>query len=262
VPDDTPRRTAAPALRPMGPVRTLATALELYRRHWRTLLAIVAVAVPLAVSLPSSKAVPLQGGQFHVIVHHRVVATAGSRTITVLGVLITIVALLGFAVVVGAVVRAAAAAVAGEDLGIGRSYRYGIGQAWPLLQVILMSGLLTALGFVLLVVPGIIVGVLLAVSVPALVVEGRRGRDALSRSWNLVQGRWLHSFGTILGTWLLLGLTVNLVTTAVGGFGHGWLAQTVAQALSITLTMPFAALVGVLLFLDLRARREPMDTLA
>ena len=167
--------------------------------------------------------------------------------------------MLGFAVVAGAVTRAAVAAVAGEDLGIRRSYRFAVGRVWPLFLVLVLTWLLTMLGFVLFVVPGIVVGVLLAVSVPALVVEGTRVRDALVRSWNLVGGRWWHSFGTLLLTWLLLGLAVNLLDNAVGGLGHGWLAETVAQALSITLVTPFAVLVAVLLYLDLRARRESLD---
>jgi hypothetical protein len=151
------------------------------------------------------------------------------------------------------------AAVSGEDLGIRRGYGFGIGRVWPLLRVLLASCLLTMLGMVLLVVPGVIVGVLLVVSIPALVVEGGRARHALSRSLDLVGGQWWHTFGTVLLTWLLLGLAVNLVDYAVGGLGHGWLAETVAQALSITLVTPFAALVGVLLYHDLRARREPLD---
>jgi uncharacterized protein UPF0259 len=254
MPDGEPARTVASAVRPMGIGAILATALELYRRRWRTLLGVVAVAAPVAVSLPSTGAIPLQAGQFHVVVHHRVVAAAGSGMVAVLGVLTAVVALLGLAVVAGAVVRAAAAAAAGEDLGVGRSYRYGVGHLWPLTQVLLLTWLLTGLGIVLLVVPGVIVGVLLSVSVPALVVEGGRGLDALARSWDLVKGRWRHTFGTIVCTWLLLGLVVNLVVNGVERLGDGWLAQTVAQALAITLATPFAALVGVLLHLDLRAR--------
>jgi hypothetical protein len=188
-----------------------------------------------------------------------VVATGGSWADTAIVVLAVVAALLVFAVVVGAVTRAAATAVAGEDLGVRRSYGFGTGRIWPLLQVILMTWLATVLGFALLVVPGVFVGVVLAVSVPTLVVEGRQGWQALSRSWGLVGGEWWHTFGTVLLTWLLLGLVVNLVTNAVGGFGHGWLAQTVAQALAIALATPFAALVGVLRYLDLRARKEPLD---
>jgi hypothetical protein len=199
VPDDQTQQPAATALRPMRPGELLGTAFGLYRRHWRTLLAIMAVAVPPAVSFPSTKVLPGPGDEYQVIVHHRVVATGGSWTDTAIVVLAVVVVLLVFAVVVGAVtVAAAVAAVGGEDLGVRRSYRFGAGRIWPLLQVILL-------------------------------------------------------------TWLLLGLTVSLVSVAVGRFGHGWLAQTVAQALAIALTTPFAALVGVLLYLDLRARKEPLD---
>jgi hypothetical protein len=257
---DKTQPTAATALRPMRPTELLGTAFGLYRRRWRTLLAIVAIAVPLAVSFPSTKVIPGAGGEYHVLVHHRVVATGGSWADTAVVALAMLAAALVFAVVAGAVTRAAVAAVAGEDLGVRRSYRFGIVRVWPLLLVILLTWLPTMLGIVLFVVPGVIVGVLLAVSIPAQVVEGRRARAALSRSWKLVAGHWWHTFGTLLLTWLLLGLAANLVINAAGGLGHDWLVETIAQALSIVLVTPFAALVGVLLYLDLRARKEPLDT--
>jgi hypothetical protein len=253
-----PPPTAGTASQPMRPTAILGAAFGLYRRGWRTLLAIIALAAPVAVSFPSTRLRPGPGSGYQVIVHHRVVAAGGSWADTAVLVLAAVVALLAVAVVAGALTRAAVAAVAGEDLGVGRSYRFAIGRVWPLLQVLLVTWLLTMLGLVLLIVPGVVVGVLLVVSVPALVVEGGRGRDALSRSMSLVGGRWWHTFGTVLLTWVLLGLVVALVDAAAGGLSHGWLAQTVAQALSIILVTPFAALVGVLLYLDLRARRQAL----
>jgi hypothetical protein len=254
-----PPQTAAAAFQPMRTGAVLGSAFGLYRRYWRTLLPIIALAAPLAVSFPSTRLLPGPGSQYQVIVHHQVVATGASWAHTGVVALAAVAAVLVFAVVAGALTRAAVAAVAGEDLGIRRSYRFGIGRVWPLFQVLLSTWLLTMLGVVLLVVPGVIVGVLLAVSVPALVVEGRRGRHALARSVELVGGQWWHTFGAVLVTWLLLGLAVNLIDNAAEGLGHGWLAETIAQALSITLVTPFAALVGALLYLDLRARREPVD---
>jgi hypothetical protein len=257
--DDPTWHPAVTALPPMRPTELLGRALRLYRRRWRTLLTIMALAAPLAVSIPSTKALPGPGGEYQVIVHHRVVATADSWPDTALVVLAMLALLPAFAVVAGAVTRAAVDAVAGQDLGVARSYRFGIGRVWPLLQVTILTWLLTMLGLVLFVVPGVVVGVLLAVSVPALVAEGGRAREAIARSWRLVGGHWWRAFGTILLTWLLLALAVNLVINAVGGLGHGWLEETVAQALAITLATPFAALVAVLLYLDLRARAEAAD---
>jgi hypothetical protein len=255
--DDRPPAVAT-ILRPMRPTEILAAAFLLYRRRWRTLTAIMAVAVPLAVSVPSTRAIPAPGSEYQVMVHHRVVATTSSWAVTALLVLAVLVALLGLAVVVGAMARAAAAAAAGEDLGVRRSYRFGFARVWSLLVVIVTVWLLVGLG-TLLVVVGVIVGVTLAAAIPALAVEGGRPRGALSRSWRLVDGRWWHTFGTILLTWLLVGVAVNLIDSAAGGLADGWVAQTVAQALSIVLATPFIALVGVLLYLDLRARKEPLD---
>jgi hypothetical protein len=257
MPGHEPAPTAAVPFQPMGPGAILGAAFGSYRRRWPTLLAVMAVAVPIAVSVPSTRVMPGPGGEYRVVLHHRVVATGGSWAATAIVTLAMLAGVLALTVVAGAVTRAAAAAVAGEDLGVAPSYRFGIGRTWPLLGVLLTTWLCTVLGAVLLIVPGVVVGVLLAVAVPALVVEGLGARAALSRSLELVRGQWWHAFGTILLTWLLLGLAVNLVLNAVGGFGHGWLARTAAQALAILLATPYAALVGVLLHLDLRARKEP-----
>jgi hypothetical protein len=262
MPAHEPPPTATTASQPMRPTEIIGTALRLYRRHWRTLLPIIALAAPLAVSFPGTRVLPGPGSGYQVIVHHRVVATGGSWADTAVVALAAVVAVAVFAVVAGALTRAAVAAAAGEDLGIRRSYRFGTSRVWPLLLVLATSWLLTTFGALLLIIPGLIVGVLLVVSVPALVVEGGRARQALSRSVELVGGQWWHAFGTVLLAWVLLGLVVALVDTAVGTLGHGWLAETIAQALSITLVAPFAALVGVLLYLDLRARRESRDAAA
>lgn len=259
MPEREPPPTATTAFQPMRPTAIIGAALRLYRRRWRTLLAVVALAAPLAVSFPSTRVLPGPGRGYQVIVHHRAVATGGSWADTVVVALAAVVAVAVFAVVAGALTRAAVVAAAGEDLGIRQSYRFGTGRVWPLLLVLVTSWLLTTLGAVLLIVPGVIVGVLLVVSVPALVVEGGRARQALSRSVDLVGGQWWHTFGTVLLAWVLLGLVVALVDTAVGTLGHGWLAETVAQALAITLATPYAALVGVLLYLDLRARRAALE---
>jgi hypothetical protein len=245
------------AQRPPAPTAILGGALALYRRRWPTLLAIAAVGAPVVVSFPSTRVLPGPGSGYQVIVHHRAVATAGSWADTAVVALAAVVALLAVAVVAGALTRAALAAAAGEDLGVGRGYRYAIGRAWPLLQVLLLTWLAVTLGVVLFVLPGVIVGVLLAVAVPALVAEGGRGRDALGRSWSLVGGRWWRTFATILLTWLLVAVAVGLVELAGGLAGDGWLAQTVAQAVAVALAMPLAALVGSLLYLDLRDRPRP-----
>ena len=107
------------------------------------------------------------------------------------------------------------------------------------------------------IIPGIYIGVRLAVSTQALVVEGKRGTDAMRRSWELVGGHWWHAALTVLVAGLITGV-VNAVITAPFGTG-AWFIQGVAAAVATTVTLPYGALVGVLLYLDLRARKERLD---
>jgi hypothetical protein len=106
----------------------------------------------------------------------------------------------------------------------------------------------------LFIIPGIYLGVRLAVSIQALAVEGRRGTEAMGRSWGLVGGHWWHAFGTLLVAFLLTGI-VNAVITAPFG-ATGWFVQAVAATVTTVVTLPYGVLVGVLLYLDLRARKE------
>jgi hypothetical protein len=178
-------------------------------------------------------------------------------------------------VLTGAITRAVAAEVAGEDPSVEQSYRFGFHRLGSVLLISVLVGLATIGGlilatigglilsvgssgflilFVLFVIPGIYIGVRLAVSIEALVVEGRRGTEAMGRSWGLVGGHWWHAFGTLLVALLLIGI-VNAVITAPFG-ATGWFVQAVAAAVATVVTLPYGVLVGVLLYLDLRARKE------
>src|SRR4029434_6938634 len=114
--------------------------------------------------------------------------------------------LLMFLVLTGAITRAVAAEVAGEDPGVEQSYRFGFHRIWWVRLVSVRVGLATVGRLILLIIPGIYIGVRLAVSIEALVVEGRRGTQAMGRSWELVGGHWWHEFGALVVAALLTGL--------------------------------------------------------
>jgi hypothetical protein len=164
--------------------------------------------------------------------------------------------LLLYQVLTGAITRAIAAEVAGQDPGVEQSYRFGFARLGPILVVSILVGLATLAGLIVLIIPGIYIGVRLAVSTQALVVEGRRGTEAMGRSWGLVGGHWWHAAFTVL----LAGLLTEVVNAIAAPFGaSAWLAQAVGAAVATTVTLPYGALVGVLLYLDLRARKERLD---
>jgi hypothetical protein len=135
---------------------------------------------------------------------------------------------------------------------------YLSGLSGPLPQLAVVANLLV------IVVAGLYVGARLAVSVPAAAVEGRRWPQALTRSWSLVHGHWGHVAATLF--------QASLAAALVGGFlagwtaeltgllvGDAWLIRTLLQATVLSLVLPYLLFVWVLLYLDLRARKERLD---
>src|SRR5207247_10053021 len=83
------------------------------------------------------------------------------------------------------------------------------------------------------------------------------GCAALSRSWDLVRGRSWPVFGAIL----LVAVLVGLVNGILGApFVGSWLAQAVVAAVASVVTLPYSVLVGVLLYVDVRTRKEMLTT--
>jgi hypothetical protein len=108
-------------------------------------------------------------------------------------------------------------------------------------------------GLLLLIVPGIIVLTRLWTSIPALVIEDRRGREALRRSWNLVKGFSWPVFAAILVSGLLTGLFSSLLTAP---FPENEVGFAIGQMIAGILTTPYTALVGILIYFSLRVRKE------
>jgi hypothetical protein len=237
--------------RPMGIGEILSTAFQLYQRHWRTLLAIAAVVV-----VPFTLLQYLLGDQLRTrgeVTSHGVVETA-TWAVGIAGLVAALAGVVMFLVLTGAITRAVAAEVAGEDPGVEQSYRFGFHRLWSVLLVSVLVGLAIIGGLILFIIPGIYIGIRLCVSIETLVVEGRRGTQAMGRSFELVGGHWWHAFGILVVAGLLTGV-VNAVITAPFG-NTGWFVQAVAAAVATVVTLPYGVLVGVLLYLDLRARKE------
>jgi hypothetical protein len=244
-----PGQAALP--RPLRIGEILSTAFQLYRRHWRTLLAIAGVVV-----VPLTLLQYLLGDWLRSrgeVTSYQQISTA-TWAVGAAGLVAGLAGLLMYLVLTGAITRAVAAEVAGEDPSLEQSYRFGFHRLGSVLAVSVLVGLATIAGFILFIIPGIYIGIRLAVSVEALVVEGRRGSQAMGRSWALVGGHWWHAFGALVVAGLLTGLVNAVITTPFNN--TGWFVQAIAAAIATVITLPYGVLVGVLLYLDLRARKE------
>jgi hypothetical protein len=228
----------------------LSTAFEVYKANAAQLITIVAiVVVPLALIGSLLQNVVWSTDVDQLAQGRGLFTSLAAGTIT--GALAFVMAF----VLQAAVARAAAQAVIGDQVDAEASYRYGFKRLGSVILIALLAGLIIFVGFLLLIIPGIIFAVFLSLAVPALVVENRRGTDALGRSWNLVSGNFWH----VLGTIFVAGLITGVIGGALGAIGGtnvvlSWIFTAIGQII----TTPFTALVAVVLYLDVRARRESL----
>jgi hypothetical protein len=139
-----------------------------------------------------------------------------------------------------------------------------------------LIGLLAVLGAIAAIVLTIWFAIMFRMAGPAVVLEWEGPAQALARSWRLVRG----SFWRVLGITVLAGLIV-LITAAVlqipfgllavlagggnsllpstGGNVTGILISAVGGVVAGAVARPISAGVAVLLYVDLRMRREGLD---
>ena len=130
--------------------------------------------------------------------------------------------------------------------------------ATPAIGPLILNGFLRAIaiaiGFVLLIVPGLILLTIWAVTAPAIVVERVGAIDAFGRSRELVRGNGWSVFAVIVIAFLI-SLGVGLVLGGIGA-GIGGAGAVIFRIVSDVVTAPIAALVAAILFFDLGGGRQ------
>ena len=241
----------------------LTAAFELYRANAAKLITIVAVVVVPITLLTAFLTVTLTD-RADDIVHTTVDPQTGQITSTSVDtssfgstiLLLVLTALLAAVIqqlLTGALTKGAAGSLLGREVDVKASYSYALSRLWGLIGLAILVGLVVGIGFLLLFVPGLIFLVFFAVATPSFVIERLGVTAAMSRSWNLVKGKWWHTLGVIAIAFIITSI-ITRVLTAIGGasFIGVWLTSAIAQII----TAPFVALVGVVLYVDLRARHE------
>jgi hypothetical protein len=119
-----------------------------------------------------------------------------------------------------------------------------------LILVGIVAGVGIVVGFVLIIVPGLILITIWSVAAPVVVLERPGGLRALGRSRELVRGNGWQVFGVIF----VLGILVVIVGSAIeltadsAGSGVGIVARVIVGVL----TAPLSALAAAVLYFELR----------
>jgi hypothetical protein len=126
----------------------------------------------------------------------------------------------------------------------------------PLIGAGILAGIAIGIGFLLLIVPGLILVTIWAVLAPVIVVEHSGVIDAFGRSRELVRGNGWQVFGVIV----LIYIIVFVVAAILGAIGTG-ISDSVGMRIlfnvvASTLTAPIAALAASVIYFRLMALRN------
>jgi hypothetical protein len=252
-----PPPSGDPALPPRSFGQIFGAALDIYRRNAAQLLTIVAIVViPLSIISFLIVRVALAPGTTRQQVGDVVIEVPEARSLIV----ILLAAGIGAAIAIiinsilqAATMRGASLASLGEPVDISDSYRWGMRRFGSVLLVAVLVGLGVLGGLILLIIPGIIFLVMWSVSIPAVVVEGKRGTEAMRRSWQLVRGHFWFVLGVVVVTAIITSV-VSSIFSAIAGESD--ILALILNTIGQIITAPFAALVTVVLYLDLRTKTE------
>lgn len=167
----------------------------------------------------------------------------------------------------------AAITVAVSDICLGnrpsfqRAYRKVLGKLiLVLLGTNLLQVLAIAIGFVLLIVPGLVVTVWLILTQAVVVLEGKGGVEALKRSKQLGDGAHWRNAGLMLLFMILMAVIGGVFGGIFGGlFPHlleHWTFRVLLAIVQQGIATPIVLTGLVLVYYDRRVRKEGYDARA
>ena len=155
-----------------------------------------------------------------------------------------------------------------EDVRDGRADRSiseTYGAVAPRLATAILAGILAgigiAIGFVLLIVPGLYLLTIWSMVIPVVVLEGQTVGHALGRSHDVVRGHGWTVFGVVIVTFLIVAIgsgIIRAIFSPLPGFLDVWLGSLVADSL----TVPFAAAALTSAYFQLVRGEEPLPEAA
>jgi hypothetical protein len=168
-------------------------------------------------------------------------------------------------VLYGAIVFGTVRSLDGEAASIGSCLAAGWRKWGSLLGLMIVSGLATGVGLVLLIVPGVYLALKWAVAGPSKVLTGRGISDAMAHSTALTEGRrWsmlLFYLIVFLGL-IIASLLLALVEAVVSLAGSKLLATVFDTALSNALFDVSLPIVAAVLYRRLRGDADGVATTA
>jgi hypothetical protein len=136
---------------------------------------------------------------------------------------------------------------------------------WPLFAVGVLAGIAIAIGFVLLIVPGLFLLTIWAVIVPAIVIDRAGVFESFGRSRELVRNNGWRVFGVIVVLFLLQLVVGGILNAVADAATDTFIGYAVADLIVRVFLVPLSAIAATVMYVELRrVKGEPLpeDTTA
>jgi hypothetical protein len=164
-----------------------------------------------------------------------------------------IVSLIGMYLLQAALVKAV------QDVRDGRvdlDLRATVRAATPFIGAVAIASILASIGitigFILIIVPGLILLTFWSLIVPEIVIGGAGGLEAFGRSWRTVRGYAWPVFGTFVVVFLIYLVGEIVLSAVLLALPYGW-RSFISGLVSGALVMPFLATLVTLMYYRLTA---------
>lgn len=141
------------------------------------------------------------------------------------------------------------------DLSIGETFSRTRNKIGPIFGAAVLAGIGITIGFVLLIVPGLILLTIWSMIIPVIVLEGAGVFDSFGRSQQLVKGYGWNVFGVAVLAFLILiavGIVIGIIFMAVPVETRNFVQNIVSG----TLIAPFVALVLTVVYFRLKEAKS------
>ena len=152
---------------------------------------------------------------------------------------------------------ATAQAVITPSVGVKDAYGMALKKLLPYIWISIITAVAAFVGFILFIIPGIIVSVWFAFGLFVLLTEGKGGFAALMQSKEYVTGHWWAVFGRFLFL-LLIALVVGFVVGLIG-VAAGKTVEIILQYVLNFFLIPFSMAYMYLIYTDLKAQKASVS---
>lgn len=169
---------------------------------------------------------------------------------------IFLVTVVFFPIAQGGAIKMASEQIEKGEGDLGESVRFATSKLLSIWALSIIVGVIVTLGFIALIIPGIILSVMFLLSFPALLIENKGVTESMGRSRQLVGQRWLKTLATFLVMGIIVAVASSIVSAISAPFG---VAGPVVTGLLSAFYQPlFPILLTVYYYSNLARIRPPL----